>query len=241
MHLSVLEVTASFFIQMGTCSLIRSLFHSKITLFFIVIAVLVVSQCIIVFPFWTTFPTTTKSDMDGLTRISPVTKASYASSSNAFEKEADVDDELRKGFNVEKREMLHKSFTPKGAKDAQGLLEKTRPIDNMSDIFHAHEAIMQDISKEVHLEGKKIMNESWSSSDILFTTKGSSSGGGMQSMVEVEHMNEKTKVLKCSLPIVRNKSMIGIVSKRNKLVEPTSIMQMNSLLLQSYNSSSSMV
>ncbi|KAI9128860.1 hypothetical protein K1719_000343 [Acacia pycnantha] len=263
---------------MGTSALARRLFHGKIRLFFILIAVLVVSQCC-AFPFWTTLslshshrPSTgppaefaisanRKGDKSELTRISPIPKVIYGSSSNAFEKETDIDYELvsdgdrnsGKGFIFEKHEMLDKSFTQKGPKHTHDLIEQSRPIDNISDVFYASEAHskvfgniqgqvdnMQVLSKGVPSEGIKYMNSGLSSSDLLFTANMSSNGSGMQSVVDMEHKNEKTELLKSTLPILRNKSMMGMLSTRNKLVQPTSITQMNSLLLQTYNSSSYM-
>ncbi|XP_028781083.1 probable glycosyltransferase At5g25310 isoform X2 [Neltuma alba] len=275
---------------MDTSALPPRWFHGKIRLLFILIAVLVVSQCL-AFPLWTTFslfhshrpspappvefafPAIRKGDMSGPTIISPLPKVIYASSSNAFGKEAAISYELvsdgdrdsRKGFIFEKREVLDKSFkvedveyvnsnfTQKGPKHAQGLIGQTGPVDdNISYVFYAPEAhskivfgniqgkvdSKQVISKGTPSEVIKYMKAGLSSSDMLLTV--SSNRSGMQSVVEMEHENEKTELLESTLPVLRNKSMMGILSTRNKLIQPASITQMNSLLLQTYNSSSYM-
>lgn len=184
-----------------------------------------------------------------------------------YELESDVDRNSRKGFIFEKGEMLDKSFkvenleyaihnfTQKRPKYAHSLMEKTREIDDVNKIPFASEVYtklvlgktqgqannMQFTSQGIPSEGIKFMNSDLSTSDLSVTLNISSNGSGMQSMVEMQLKNESTEQLKNTLPTLKDKPKIGTLSTRIKLVQPTSITQMNSLLLQSYNSSACMV
>lgn len=79
-----------------------------------------------------------------------------------------------------------------------------------------------------------------SASDMLLAVKKPSNESRIQS-VEMESQNEKPQVLKSPLSMSKSKPKMGTSSTRSKLVWPTSITQMNSLMLQSFNSSASMV
>ena len=59
--------------------------------------------------------------------------------------------------------------------------------------------------------------------------------------VEMKSQNENAQVLKSPLSKSNSKPKMGTSSTSSKLVWPTSITQMNSLMLQSFNSSASMV
>ncbi|KAG4388550.1 hypothetical protein GLYMA_09G194600v4 [Glycine max] len=78
-----------------------------------------------------------------------------------------------------------------------------------------------------------------STSDMLLAVKKPSNESIIQS-VEMKSQNENAQVLKSPLSKSNSKPKMGTSSTSSKLVWPTSITQMNSLMLQSFNSSASM-
>lgn len=94
---------------------------------------------------------------------------------------------------------------------------------------------MQFSSQGILSKSIKILDADWSASESDFQN-----GSGIQS-VQVEPQNGKLRLLKTPLSILNNESRTGTLSPRSRLVWPTSLTQMNSMLLHSFNYSSSMV
>ncbi|KAK7245436.1 hypothetical protein RIF29_40282 [Crotalaria pallida] len=134
---------------------------------------------------------------------------------DAYEKEATLDNELESdgginSFEVENHEDEVFGFTQKLPKYANDSIQKDLEIDNRHSI---------------HFESQGVPSK----------------GSGMQN-VEMQLQNEKkSQLLKTPMLVLNYESKIGTGTTptvRRKLVMPTSITQMNSLLLQSSNSSS---
>ncbi|TKY44587.1 glycosyltransferase protein [Spatholobus suberectus] len=156
------------------------------------------------------------SEKEGMFRSSAnnvmlnVTFASH-SKEYAFEKEADSDHELESdgGRNSRKGHISNKGFKVESHEDAIYSFTQKRP------------------TKYADL----------STSDMLLAVEKPSNASRMQS-VEMEPQNEKPQLLKSPLSMSNSKPKMGTSLTRSRLVRPTSITQMNSLLLQSFNSAS---
>lgn len=66
-------------------------------------------------------------------------------------------------------------------------------------------------------------------------------GNGIQSTEVIEPQNVKPRLLKTSLSVLNNKSMTGSSIQTSKLAWPTSLTELNAQLIQSFNTTSSMV
>ncbi|XP_019431629.1 PREDICTED: probable glycosyltransferase At3g07620 isoform X1 [Lupinus angustifolius] len=170
-----------------------------------------------------------------------------------YEKEADFDHDLesnedkssRRGFHFEKRDINNSevenhedgiySFTQKRPKYAHDPTQQDREMDNRYNIQgRVHD--MQFASKGIRSKSIKNLDAGLVTSDLFVTGEESSTVSGTQS-VEMQPHNEKSLLLKTPLPVLNNESKIDTPNMRRKLVWPTSITEMNSLLLQSFNSS----
>lgn len=181
-----------------------------------------------------------------VTNVMP--NVTYASNSNqdANGKEAKLDLELesdgesisRRGFSFEKGDI--NSFEVENHEDAiYSFTQKTpKYVDDpiKKDIIQRQVNDMQFASQGIPSNAIKNLDAGLSTSDLFITGKESSSGSGMQS-VEMQPQNKKSHILKTPLIVLNNESKMGTSTMRSRLVWPTSLTQMNSLLLQSFNSS----
>ncbi|KAE9600330.1 hypothetical protein Lal_00045453 [Lupinus albus] len=183
-----------------------------------------------------------------------VSTVTYVMHNTTHEKETDFDQELesdedrssRRGFHFEKRDINNSevenhedgiySFTQKRPKYAHDPTQKDREMNN---IYNTQGRVhdMQFASKGIPSKGIKNLNASLVASDLFVTREESSTTVIGTQSVEMQPQNEKSLLLETPLPVLNSESKIDTPNMRRKLVWPTSITEMNSLFLQSFNSS----
>ena len=175
-------------------------------------------------PVGVSIPATAGKDVHRSTVTNVIPNVTYESNSRKGEI-------LSNGFEVGNHEDAIHSFTQKRHKYAHDPIVKGR--------YNAQHqgSNMQFSSQGIPSKGIKILDADLGTSDVLIIVGKSSNGSTTQS-AEMQGQTEKSHLLKTSLSNLSEKSKMGTSSSvRNKLVWPTSITQMNSLLLQSFNSS----
>ncbi|KAK7379975.1 hypothetical protein VNO78_32279 [Psophocarpus tetragonolobus] len=130
-----------------------------------------------------------------------------------------------KGFRVGRDEDAVYSFTQKRPKYA--LLDPTHKVGEMDNRHN-----MQFVSQRIPSQGFAILDTDLSTSDMIHLVKEPSNAS------RIQNVGMEPQPLKSPLSMSNSKPNMGTPSTTSRLVWPTSVAQMNTLLLQSFSSAS---